>query len=275
MSASSSSSPSIGPVLAAAGDTDSDSSSSSCEDVPEEHVGYWTRMRRSLAYSAGTSTLGRQAIIKYLPWETQNLIQALYRLVELDTGSKEAAYKLESTLMKFLVKLAIDHEGKRISYKDLLLADAPLREAFELLIKLFYYCGETKTRNLRPHFEQVERHFLEVVAIVRGILKRSVRWSPNELARLDKVVKVVGTADFLVRVWDHPEAEPPLLDLYDSMLKYTAFHYYSKSSGDLSKPTRNLDNVKERAAKKVARTLRRRTRLSKSAPGISSSKPSL
>lgn len=251
------------PVPAGGNDADDESSelSASSDDEPvghDEHVSYWQRMRRSLVYSAGTSTLGRQAIIRYLPWETQMLIQALYKLVELDTGSKERAFQVESKLIKFLVKLGIEHEGKKLSYKDLLLADTPLREAFELLIKLFFYYGDSGKRNLRPHFERVEQLFAQVVEIVRGILKRTVRWSPKELGRLDKVVAVVGTADFLERIWEHPDAEPPLLDLYDSMLKYTAFHYYSKSSGDLSKPTRDLSKVTLRAARKVAKSFRAR-----------------
>ena len=242
-------------------DLDDSSLSSSSEEAAEESVGYFSKLKRSISYSVGTSSLGRQAIIRYLPYETQNLIQSLYRLVELDSGSKENAFKLETRMMKFLVKLAIEHEAKKISYKDLLLADAPLRAAFELLLKLFYYYGDTNhQRNLHPSFCQVERHFFEVSEIIRGIIKRTVRWSPKDLNRLTKILNTVGTADFLSRIWEHPEAEPPLLDLYDSMLKYTAFHYYSKTSGDLSKPTRDLSRVSSRASKKAARLFALRTK---------------
>ena len=243
-------------------DADDDSSlSDSSEEAPESSVGYFARIKRSVSYSVGTSALGRQAIIRYLPYETQNLIQALYKLVELDTGSKDAAFQLESRLMKFLVKLAIDHEAKKISYKDLLLADGSLRAAFELLLKLFYYYGDDQPgRDLLPSFEKVEKHLLEVVEIVRGIIKRTVRWTPKELDRLPKIVNTVGSALFLTRIWAHPDAEPPLLDLYDAMLKYTAFHYYSKTSGDLSKPTRDLSRVTIRATKKVNKLISNRSK---------------
>ena len=103
---------------------------------------------------------------------------------------------------------------------------------------------------------------------MRGIIKRTVRWSSKDLERLPKIVLTVGTADFLARIWEHPDAEPPLLDLYDAMLNYTAFHYYSKTSGDLSKPTRDLSKVTVRASKKVSKIFSARKAMTQSMPSV-------
>mmetsp|Transcript_6936 Transcript_6936/g.17502 ORF Transcript_6936/g.17502 Transcript_6936/m.17502 type:complete len:388 (+) Transcript_6936:73-1236(+) len=203
------------------------------EDDDDMEGGFFGRIKRGLMWSIGTSSFGKSAILRVLPHETQNLVRALLLLVEVDSGSKARAKEMESNVFKFLIKLAIDHDAKKISYKDFLVADKPLRAAFNLLCKCFVYYGDTRGRNLTPAFQKVEEYFTEVEALIRQALERKLTWNKQQLNRLRSILQQVGTREFLERCWANPDLEDVLFDLYSAMEKYTQFHYYSKSTGQV------------------------------------------
>jgi hypothetical protein len=101
----------------------------------------------------------------------------------------ELASKLEDNIFRLLCELASAHSSKEIrfrlpfflethliflacSYKEFLIADPCLREAFELLMKLFhYYDNNPRQVNLRPGFYKVQELLSLVAELITELLK--------------------------------------------------------------------------------------------------------
>jgi len=202
-------------------------------------------LKRSLIVSIGTSSIGKGTILANLPYETQNLVRALITLTGVVRGA-ECASKLEDNIFRLLCELASAHSSKEISYKEFLIADPCLREAFEILMKLFhYYDNNPRNINLRPGFIKVQELLFLVGELLTEILKCRLNWEGEALERLNTILEQCGNSEFLEACWNDLSLTDPLFDLYDSMQKYNAFHYYSKSTGKRSEAPLELQQRME------------------------------
>jgi len=182
----------------------------------------------------GTSSLGKSQVLKALPLETQDLVEAMLSLVEATSTKKDAAKDLRQTILRLLVMLGVEHDARKISYKELIVADKPLRAAFELISKLFdYYDDDRQRADLTPHFVRVERYFVEVEEILSSKLRAHLSWTEEDFGMLKDILQQVGSAAFLEKCWATKGLENHLFDMCYAMDRYTTFHYYSKSTGEM------------------------------------------
>eukprot|EP00211_Chloroparvula_japonica_P015337 CAMPEP_0119125870 /NCGR_PEP_ID=MMETSP1310-20130426/4997_1 /TAXON_ID=464262 /ORGANISM="Genus nov. species nov., Strain RCC2339" /LENGTH=223 /DNA_ID=CAMNT_0007115983 /DNA_START=344 /DNA_END=1015 /DNA_ORIENTATION=+ len=153
----------------------------------------------------------------------------------------ERAADLDHSIFKFLCELYSAHAAKEISYKDLLVADPCLREAFELLMRLYYYYDNNPRKlSLASGFRRVEELLTLAADLVTAVIETRLEWDDEETYRLRNIVREVGNADFLEKCWEDETVNDTLFDMYDAMQKYNAFHYYSRSTGKRSEPPPEL-----------------------------------
>jgi hypothetical protein len=62
-------------------------------------------------------------------------------------------------------------DEKKVTAKEFLAADKPLRDALLLLSKLFAHHARKSEAELKPHFEKVEQHFKEVADLLTNLCK--------------------------------------------------------------------------------------------------------
>lgn len=166
-----------------------------------------------------------------LPRETQEIIKSLSVVVERVRGAK-AGVEVREELVHFLVSVGLQKDSKKIRFRDLAVADPPLREAFDLLCKLFnFYDNNPYNRDLTPHFQRVEELFSEVARLLDSVLGPHFS-SQTERQRLEKIFSVVGTAEFFEDCWANPDLEDELFELYNAMNLYTQFHYHFGDKDD-------------------------------------------
>eukprot|EP01104_Vermistella_antarctica_P004604 TRINITY_DN15025_c0_g1_i4.p1 TRINITY_DN15025_c0_g1~~TRINITY_DN15025_c0_g1_i4.p1 ORF type:complete len:332 (-),score=70.45 TRINITY_DN15025_c0_g1_i4:180-1175(-) len=186
---------------------------------------FFQRVKKNAVLSLATSTnFGKSTVLALLPTETQNLVKALTAIVEKESGDTAAARGLESNLVKFLVNIGLEKEMKNLRLRDFHVADPPLREAFNILCRLFSFYNDGRKRNLTAQFERCERCFVEVADRMITILQEFCE--PQDCQRVLDIFGHVGTAEFLARCWANPNLEDELYELFDSMNRYTCFHYH-------------------------------------------------
>jgi len=69
--------------------------------------------------------------------ETRMLLAALKRIVKVEAGATKKAEDLEKNILKITVKVYMLIEARELNAEDFLSADKPVREAFELLVRIY------------------------------------------------------------------------------------------------------------------------------------------
>jgi len=88
--------------------------------------------------------------------ETTTLLNALKRIVKSESNSAKKADDLEKNIIKIAVKSFLLIENKVLTADDFLVADKPLREAFELMVKVFNGRGRVKEEKIKEALAKVE-----------------------------------------------------------------------------------------------------------------------
>ena len=96
-------------------------------------------------------------------------------------------------MFRLLCELFSAHSAKEISYKDFLVADPCLREAFEVLMKLFhYYDNNPRNINLLPGFKRVEELLTIAADLMTAVLEERLSWDAESIGRLKTILDQAG-----------------------------------------------------------------------------------
>jgi len=93
--------------------------------------GVMNRVKKRAASKTATSALGKKMMKVIVNEETSTLLNALKRIVKTQTGDTKQGDELEKNIIKIAVKAFLLIENKQVSADEFLVADKPLREAFE------------------------------------------------------------------------------------------------------------------------------------------------
>eukprot|EP01102_Stenamoeba_stenopodia_P018749 TRINITY_DN6938_c0_g1_i1.p1 TRINITY_DN6938_c0_g1~~TRINITY_DN6938_c0_g1_i1.p1 ORF type:complete len:229 (+),score=55.19 TRINITY_DN6938_c0_g1_i1:371-1057(+) len=195
---------------------------------PVSRKSFLSKAKSEMAVAFASSGIGKSLILTVLPTQTQHLIKCLCEMRDIDAG-KGKGKELEDDLIKWMIKLGVEHSSKKISYKEFRPADVPMREAFEKLCEVYEkaYGRSRKPAELQPHFEKIERLFEKSEEMMTELMKAKLDWPPKELALLREVRLKVGTAEFFQRMWSlYPSNQDVVFELYNSIVSYTQFSYY-------------------------------------------------
>jgi len=201
--------------------SDSDEEGEAEDGKKKKRGGVMFRMKKGVAGKVATSSLGRKTIKKAVPKDMRILLGALKVLVEKVYNSKKQAATMEKNIIRLLVKGLMQAEKKNLTLQDFLEADKPLRQAFDVISDLYDYYGED--RNLDNGFAKAEALLKQVHDKIYKMLKPYLQQS--SLDRLTQTFNMIGTAEFLKKVWSHQDIKDELWELVYAMQKYTEFNW--------------------------------------------------
>lgn len=186
--------------------------------------GVMNRVKKSAASKTATSALGKKVMKVIVNDETTTLLNALKHIVKTQTGDAKQGDDLEKNIMKIAVKAFLLIENKQITADEFLVADKPLREAFELMVKVFN--GRTRVRDekIREALAKVEELLKKAEEILTNLLAPHL--TARNMLRISSVFGTLANMDFLYSVFKNPTSEEDLDKLIDAMEYYTQFHYH-------------------------------------------------
>eukprot|EP01130_Rhizamoeba_saxonica_P005459 TRINITY_DN2184_c0_g1_i1.p1 TRINITY_DN2184_c0_g1~~TRINITY_DN2184_c0_g1_i1.p1 ORF type:complete len:334 (+),score=90.03 TRINITY_DN2184_c0_g1_i1:378-1379(+) len=181
------------------------------------------RAKKRAASKTATSGIGKKVMRVIVNEETTALLTALKKIVRKDSGSNRKAEELERNIIKIAVKAFILIDDKKISADAFLVADGPIRSAFELLIKCFNGRNRVRQDVLVDALARAVDFLKESEEIIAGLLESHL--TPKNVLRLSSAFSVLADTAFLERVFTDEELENELEQLIDAMEYYTQFHY--------------------------------------------------
>jgi hypothetical protein len=190
----------------------------------KKKTGVLGRMYKKGASKGATSALGKKVMKAIVNEETTTLLEALKKIVKSESGSPKKAEDLEKNIIKIAVKSYLLVEGKKLSADDFLVADKPLREAFELMVKVFNGRKRVKQDKIEEALKKVESHLKKAEEVITGLLAPHL--TPKNMLKISQAFGCIADVKFLITVFKNDELEEDLDKLVDAMEYYTQFHYH-------------------------------------------------
>ena len=156
--------------------------------------------------------------------ETTTLLNALKRIVKSESASAKKADDLEKNIIKIAVKSFLLVENKQLQADDFLVADKPLREAFELMVKVFNGRKRVKPEKIEEALKKVESLLKKAEEVITNLLAPHL--TPKNMLRISQAFGCIADVKFLMTVFNNDELEEDLDKLIDAMEYYTQFHYH-------------------------------------------------
>ena len=157
--------------------------------------------------------------------EAKNLLKAIKKLIEIDTG-EEVAKKYQKFIMKLVTKVYMEWQHKNITNEQVYALDKPIREAFTMFDQLFRYFGVRKADCLTPGFEKLVTLLNEQI---KTLLIDTLRpcLSPKNLSKLRDMFTTFFNIDFFQRIWSKTDPAENvgdhLFNIVAAMNQYNAF----------------------------------------------------
>jgi len=182
------------------------------------------RVQKRAASKTATSVLGKKVMKAIVNEETTTLLNALKRIVKSESGSAKKAEDLEKNIIKIAVKAFLLIENKVLTADDFLVADKPLREAFELMVKVFNGRGRVKDDKISSALTKVEELLKKAEEVITNLLAPHL--TSKNMLRISSTFGCIANEAFLNAVFRNESLEGDLDKLIDAMEYYTQFHYH-------------------------------------------------
>jgi hypothetical protein len=181
------------------------------------------KVKKAAASKTANSAVGKKVMKAIVNDETTTLINALKALVTVESGSPKKADEMEKNIIKIAVKAYILVDNKDIKGEQFLVADKPLRDAFNLLVKVFNGRGRAKKERVIEALQRVEADLKKAEKVITELLQPYI--SAKNMFRLSTIFSTVANLKFLETVFYNDTVESELEKLVDAMDYYTQFHY--------------------------------------------------
>jgi len=186
--------------------------------------GVMARAKKNMASKTATSGLGKKIMKTIVNEETTTLINSLKRIIKKESGNQKKADEIEKNIIKIAVKAYLLVDNKTLTTEDFLVADKPLREAFELMVKIFNGRNRVKKEKVIEAVEKVVVHLKKTEEIVTNLLAPNL--TPKNMLRISQTFAAIANKDFLEHVYFDHELDSDMEKLADAMEYYTQFHYH-------------------------------------------------
>jgi len=186
--------------------------------------GVMKRAKKVAASKTATSVLGKKVMKAIVNEETTALLNALKHIVKAESGSSKKADELEKNILKIAVKSFLLIEDKILTADDFLIADKPLREAFELMVKVFNGRGRVREDKIKEALVKVETLLKKAEEVITNLLAPHL--TAKNMLRISSAFGCIASVEFLMTVFKNDMLEEDLDKLIDAMEYYTQFHYH-------------------------------------------------
>jgi len=192
--------------------------------VKSKKAGIVSRAKKRAASKTATSVIGKKVMKAIVNEETTTLLNALKRIVKHESTSTKKADELEKNIIKIAVKSFLLIENKVLSADDFLVADKPLRDAFELMVKVFNGRGRVKDEKITEALKRVEDFLKKAEEVITNLLGPHL--TANNMIKIPAAFGCIANEKFLNTVFRSEDLESDLDKLIDAMEYYTQFHYH-------------------------------------------------
>jgi len=182
------------------------------------------RMKKNAASKGATSGLGKKVMKAIVNDETTTLLEALKRIVRAESGNAKKAEELEKNIIKIAVKSFLLVDSKKLQADDFLVADKPLRDSFELMVKVFNGRKRVKSDKIEEALKKVEMLLKKAEEVITTLLAPHL--TPKNTLKISQAFGCIADVKFLATVFRNDELEEDLDKLIDAMEYYTQFHYH-------------------------------------------------
>jgi len=141
----------------------------------------------------------------------------------VESGTEKKAIEMEKNIIKIAVKAYILVDNKILKGEQFLVADKPLRDAFNLLVKVFNGRQRAKKERVIEALQKVETDLKKAEKVITELL--APHMSAKNMMRLASIFSTVANVKFLETVFYNESVEDELEKLIDAMDYYTQFHY--------------------------------------------------
>jgi len=190
----------------------------------KKKAGLMSRAKKRAASKTATSALGKKVMKAIVNDETSTLLNALKHIVKAESGSQKKADDLEKNIIKIAVKAFLLIENKLLTADDFLVADKPLREAFEIMVKVFNGRGRVKQDKITEALQKVENLLKKAEEVITNLM--APHMTAKNMLRISAAFGCIADVKFLSTVFADDTLEGDLDKLVDAMEYYTQFHYH-------------------------------------------------
>jgi len=203
--------------------TSKDSCSAPTKDKKQKTKGsFSSRLGKATADKISTNTVVKSAVKGVVNEETKLLIVSLKKIIAR-VENKKVAEEIEDNLVKIITKSFFLEKDKKITMDQFLVADAPLREAFETLVEMRDYRHRMRPETVKQRLNLVHERLGSVEKIITAMLVDHLK--PASIQRVARTFGLLGSSDFLDKAWGTPELEEERDLLTDAMNRYTQFNF--------------------------------------------------
>jgi len=198
--------------------------------IPKEKVkksggGFAFGMQKKAGSIMATSKVGNAALKKALPEELTGLLDALTHLIAKKNGEGKAV-EIRHNITKILMKAYFQIEKKNLTMDDFMVAYKPLRESFEILVKINDNYTLFKPETLDGLFDKASGLLQQVEKQMEKLLLPHLK--PQNMFLMKQTLEFLSSTKFLRDVWGDEALRDgdDLFELSLAMSKFNSFHFY-------------------------------------------------
>jgi len=182
-------------------------------------------MQKKAGTLVASTSVGSAALKKALPEELTGLLDALAHIIAKKAGDSKAL-EVRRNIQKILMKAYFQVEKKNLTMDDFMPAYKPLREAFDVLVKINDNYTLYKKDRLEGLFEQASTLLLTVEKHTEKLLLPYLK--PKNIMILKQTLEYLAAPKFLKDVWSDEVLRDgdDLFELCLAMTKFNSFHFY-------------------------------------------------
>jgi len=197
------------------------------EAIQTKKLSRGARMKKAAGGKLAASGAGKAMTRRLADEETLGLLRNLKKVITKDSNAKNAE-EIESDIMKIAVKSFFLVDNKVLPGDAFLDVDAPMRKAFELIVKVWDKKDRTSPDSLKVAFTTIEGHLRKAEAMLTKILLPHLQ--AKSIARIKNIFSYIGSARFLQSIMCDAELEDEVHELVKAIEYYTQFHHYKEDA---------------------------------------------
>eukprot|EP01124_Arcella_intermedia_P017240 TRINITY_DN2401_c0_g1_i2.p1 TRINITY_DN2401_c0_g1~~TRINITY_DN2401_c0_g1_i2.p1 ORF type:complete len:178 (-),score=49.46 TRINITY_DN2401_c0_g1_i2:112-645(-) len=177
-----------------------------------------------MASKTASSVLGKKVMKSIVNEETVALLGTIKKIVKTESGSAKKAEDLEKNLTKITFKCYKLLEANEIDVAVFLSADRLVRDAFELLVRIYNGKDRVSQDKIKEALKKVESLLKSSEEILLQLLTTNL--SSKNVLRLSFIFSTLGDAKFLENVLEDPSLAQELEKVISVMEAYTQVQYH-------------------------------------------------